>query len=177
MDNGAYQTYAGKEEGSVLKISESDREYIRECLSGIIDTQQAQSMKSFIQHGSITTYSHVLNVVCMSCKMDRLLHAHSDRRSLIVGAFLHDFYLYDWHDSSSNDGLHGFRHPVRALAKAESSFNLNGKEKNIIVSHMWPLTITRVPKCREAALVCLSDKICALYETVWRHRRMFDIDL
>ncbi len=160
-----------------MKINDRDRAYIRQCLRGIIDTEQAQSMKTFIQHGHITTYTHVLNVVCMSCRLNETLHAHSDRQSLIVGAFLHDFYLYDWHDPTSNEGLHGFKHPVRALEKAQKQFELNQKEKNIIVSHMWPLTITRIPKCREAAIVCLSDKICALYETVYKDRKMFDLDL
>lgn len=160
-----------------MKISTADKKYIGQCLCGIIDTPQAQSMKTFIQHGHITTYTHVLNVVCMSCLMDRNLHAHSDKHSLIIGAFLHDFYLYDWHDRSSNDGLHGFKHPLRALEKAQRQFALNPKEKNIIVSHMWPLTITHIPKCREAAIVCLSDKICALYETVYKDKKMFDIDL
>ena len=160
-----------------MTISSADKEYIERCLTGIKDTPQAQSMKTFIQHGPITTYTHALNVVCMSCRVDETLHAHSDRQSLIVGAFLHDFYLYDWHDSSSNEGLHGFRHPVTALEKAQKQFSLNSKEKNIIVSHMWPLTITRVPRCREAMIVCFSDKLCALYETVYKCRRMFDVDL
>lgn len=160
-----------------MKISEKDRSAVRESLTGIIETPQAQSMKTFIQHGHITTYTHVMNVVCMSCLVDERVHAHCDKRSLIRGAFLHDFYLYDWHDPTSNDGLHGFKHPVRALNKAEALFRLNPKERNIIVSHMWPMTLTRIPKCREAAIVCLSDKLCALYETVWKDKSLFDIDI
>ena len=160
-----------------LQLSEQDRVCIKEYLNGIIETPQAQSMKTFIQHGHITTYSHVLNVVCMSCRMDERLHAHCDKRSLIRGAFLHDFYLYDWHDPTSNEGLHGFKHPVRALAKAQELFELNPKERNIIISHMWPLTITRIPKCREAAIVCLSDKAVALYETILKDKKLFDLDL
>lgn len=160
-----------------MKISDRDQACIKQYLTGIIDTPQAQSMKTFIQHGHITTYTHVINVVCMSCRVDERLHAHSDRRSLIRGAFLHDFYLYDWHDPTSNEGLHGFRHPVRALAKAEALFELNPKERNIIISHMWPLTITRIPKCREAVIVCLSDKMCALYETILKDKKLFEIEL
>lgn len=159
-----------------MKISNEEQGLIRRYLTGIIDTPQAQSMKKFIQHGHISTYEHVINVVCMSSCVDRRLHAHSDKRSLIRGAFLHDFYLYDWHDPTSNEGLHGFRHPVRALEKAESLFALNRKERNIIVSHMWPLTITRIPKCREAVIVCLSDKLCALYETILKDKKLFDVD-
>ena len=160
-----------------MKISDEEQAIIRRNLTGIIDTPQAQSMKTFIQHGHISTYEHVINVVCMSCRVDRRFHARSDKRSLIRGAFLHDFYLYDWHDPTSNEGLHGFRHPVRALANAEALFELNPKERNVIVSHMWPLTITRIPKCREAAIVCLSDKLCALYETILKDKKLFDVEI
>ena len=160
-----------------MKISEKDKAYIAECLGDIIATRQAQSMKTFIQHGHISTYEHVLNVVCMSCRVHERLHAHSDRRSLIRGAFLHDFYLYDWHDPASNEGLHGFRHPARALARAQEHFQLNRTERNIIISHMWPLTVTKIPRCREAWIVCASDKLCALYETLLRDKRLFAIDL
>ena len=160
-----------------MKINDGEKAAIRQFLVGISDTPQAQSMKTFIQHGHITTFTHVMNVVCMSCLVDKRLHAHCDKQSLIRGAFLHDFYLYDWHDPTSNDGLHGFRHPVRALKNAETLFKLNPKERNIIVSHMWPLTITRIPRCREAAIVCLSDKLCALYETVLKDKKLFDLDI
>ena len=158
-----------------MKISEEDRAYIDESITDIINTPQAQSMKTFIQHGHITTYAHVMNVVCMSCRVDERLHAHCDKRSLIRGAFLHDFYLYDWHDPTSNDGLHGFKHPERALAKAQALFELNPTERNIIISHMWPLTATKIPRCREAAIVCLSDKLCALYETILKDKALFEV--
>jgi signal peptidase II len=39
------------------------------------------------------------------------------------------------------------------------------KEKNIIARHMFPL-IPVPPQCREAWIVCLADKWCALGETV-----------
>ena len=134
-------------------------------------------MKTFIQHGHITTYEHVMNVVCMSYELNKTLHLHADRRSLVLGAFLHDFYLYDWHDRSAHKRLHGFRHPVDALKNAKERFSLNRKEENIIVSHMWPLTLTRLPRCREAAIVCLSDKLCAAYETIFKDKSMFNSHL
>ena len=36
----------------------------------------------------------------------------------------------------------------------------------IIETHMWPLTITKVPRSKEAFLVCFVDKIMALAETL-----------
>ena len=157
-----------------MRLSAEDRHYIKKCLRGVRETRDAQRMKTFIQHGHITTYEHVMNVVCMSYVLNKVVHLHADRRSLVMGAFLHDFYLYDWHDRSAHKRLHGFRHPVDALKNAKERFTLNPKEENIIVSHMWPLTLTRLPRCREAAIVCLSDKICAAYETVFKNKAMFD---
>lgn len=160
-----------------MRLSAEDRHYIEKCLRGVRETHDAQRMKTFIQHGHITTYEHVMNVVCMSYELNKTLHLHADRRSLVLGAFLHDFYLYDWHDRSAHKRLHGFRHPVDALKNAKERFSLNRKEENIIVSHMWPLTLTRLPRCREAAIVCLSDKLCAAYETIFKDKSMFNSHL
>lgn len=156
-----------------MRIHEEDRDYIKKALSGIADTEEALRMKGFRQHGHVNTYQHVMNVVCLSCVINRAMHMHANRKSLVRGAFLHDYYLYDWHDGNQHKRLHGFRHPVIALDNAKKSYRLTPKEQNIIVSHMWPLTITRVPKSREAVIVCLSDKLCAAYETVFRNKEMF----
>ena len=61
--------------------------------------------------------------------------------------------------------LHGFRHPFTALRNAEADFSLTARERNIIVRHMFPL-VPIPPTCREAWIVCLADKYCALRETV-----------
>ena len=50
--------------------------------------------------------------------------------------------------------------------KAEKEFQLSDLEKNIIISHMWPLNFFHFPRSREAVLVCLADKICAFGEGV-----------
>lgn len=50
------------------------------------------------------------------------------------------------------------------MRNAEELFELNWKEKNIIRSHMWPLHITHMPMCREALIVNVADKWCALEE-------------
>lgn len=160
-----------------MRINAEDKRCIQEYLRGIADTEEALRMKGFRQHGHVTTYQHVMNVVCMSCAINRAVHMHANCKSLVRGAFLHDYYLYDWHAPKSPKKLHGFRHPMLALENANKSYELTPKEQNIIVSHMWPLTLTRVPKSREAAIVCLSDKLCAVYESVFRDKTMYDIKL
>lgn len=157
-----------------MKLTSHDVSYIQECLGDIINTEEAALMKGFIQHGNITTYSHVLSVACLSYVINKHVRICSDPRSLIIGAFLHDYYLYDWHVSAKEHKMHGFKHPVTALQNARKSYNLNSIEENIIESHMWPLTLTRVPKCSEAVIVCISDKICAVYEFIRRNKSVYE---
>ena len=39
------------------------------------------------------------------------------------------------------------------------------REKNAIVSHMFPLAV-HLPRCREAVAVNMADKLCAVLEVV-----------
>ena len=64
--------------------------------------------------------------------------------------------------------MHGFSHPSRACVNAEKVFHITKKEQSIISSHMWPLTFRHVPTCREAIIVCLADKYCAVVESMFR---------
>jgi uncharacterized protein len=83
----------------------------------------------------------------------------------VRGALLHDFFLYDWHIPDKTRRWHGFTHPRIALENAKKYFKLNEKEKDIILNHMWPLTV-KFPRSREAFIVCIADKICSIIETL-----------
>ena len=50
--------------------------------------------------------------------------------------------------------------------------NANDEVIKIIKTHMWPLTITKVPSTKEAFLVCIVDKGIALAETIKRHKKI-----
>lgn len=148
-----------------MKLNSEQSNYYHACLADILETKEAQSMKQYIQHGSITTYMHCIRVSYYSYYLSQRFHVNVNTKSLIRGAFLHDFYLYDWHDPTSHRPWHGFHHPKTAYEKARQLFTLNSIETNIILSHMWPLTITSIPTCKEAVIVCIIDKICSLQET------------
>lgn len=125
--------------------------------------------RGFIQHGTMSVHAHVISVARASLAMAEQLERlgiRIDRASLIRGALLHDYFLYDWHDPDPSHRLHGFTHPFAALARAEEDFDdLTERERNIISRHMFPL-VPIPPTCREAWLVCLADKACALHETI-----------
>jgi uncharacterized protein len=133
-------------------------------VSEILETPEMQSTKQFVQHGKVSVFSHSVAVAEYSLKFAKKMRLRVDSRSLVRGALLHDFFLYDWHDDW--DLLHGFKHPKMALKNAGKQFKLNKKERNIIRKHMWPMTMLNIPTCREAWLVCAVDKYCSLLETL-----------
>ena len=123
-------------------------------------------MKRYIQHSNKSTYDHCMDVARHSFFFAKRFHLQVDEAALVRGAFLHDYYLYDWHDHG--DHLHGYHHPDIAAANACRDFDLSDKDAGIIRSHMGPLTLTKVPTSKEAAVVCFVDKVCSLRETLNR---------
>ena len=90
--------------------------------------------------------------------------AYHNEKALAVACMFHDYYLYDIKDEHLGPWHHGTRHASIAIRNAEKVYPLNNLEKEIIRSHMWPLNITQIPASREAWLVCLADKVCAVEE-------------
>ena len=121
--------------------------------------------KQYFQHGRTSVYAHSVRVAACSLKLSRALRLKTDRRALVRGALLHDYFLYDWHESGGGHRLHGYFHPGRALRNARQDYVLSPREENIIHRHMFPLT-PMPPTTREAWLVCLADKYCAAAETM-----------
>ena len=98
-------------------------------------------MRTFVQHGSVSTYAHVVRVAHTSWRWARALKLRVSEPELVRAALLHDYYLYDWHHTD-NKG-HAVNHPVIAARNAAEDFDLTPKERNIIEAHMWPLPPTR----------------------------------
>jgi len=146
-----------------LRADFSNEEEYKECIRDLIQHEMVKSMKNFIQHGDINCLEHSLYVSYISFLISRRLRL--DYCSAARGGLLHDFFLYDWHTEKSHKGLHGFIHPHIALQNANKYFNLNTREKDIVLKHMWPLTI-RLPRYRETFVVLLADKYCAFIEIV-----------
>lgn len=152
----------------LIRLTKQDKARIQQILKRCLDREEVQSMQRFVQHGRTSTYAHSVNVVKLSYWLNKKFHLNADERALLTGALLHDFYLYDWHEKSDWHKWHGFSHPFRAAGNACRIFHIGKRERQIIESHMWPLTLRHVPETREAAIVCIADKCCSFYETVRR---------
>ncbi|MDO4285992.1 MAG: HD domain-containing protein [Eubacteriales bacterium] len=122
------------------------------------------AMREFPQHGSCNTYDHSVSVAEHAYLLAQLLHVQVDEQVLARGAMLHDFYLYNIQESGRSAWEHGTKHPEIALRNAEQFYELTERERDIIYSHMWPLTLTHIPHCRESVLISMADKYCALRE-------------
>lgn len=146
-----------------------DKKYM-ECVYDILDSKAFKKMGDFVQHGTTTTLEHCLSVSYVSYKICKSFGY--DYRSAARGGLLHDLFLYDWHTHAKETGnrFHGFTHPQVALHNANKYYNLNIIEKDIIVKHMWPLTVIP-PKSMEGFVVMYADKYCGLIETMSRMKK------
>lgn len=157
------------------KFYETQRELhkeIREAAEDILVSRNFEKTGGFIQHGSMTVKHHSLNVAKYSLFFSKKLPIAVNRRELIRGALLHDYFLYDWHTkdrANEHRHLHGFYHPGIALRNASKEYSLTQREQDIIKKHMWPLTVVP-PMCREAWIVTAADKYCSLLETLRIHK-------
>lgn len=144
-----------------------DEKAVDAILGGLKRDPFVVRMKNYVQHGRVSTYEHCMNVARASYRLNRRLRLGADEKTLLRGALLHDFYLYDWHEKDASHRRHGFHHADAAARNAGTLLGASEQEREIIRSHMWPLTLSRVPKSREAWIVCLADKWCSLLETLF----------
>ena len=145
------------------RLSAKDRRLLKETLKELNRQGRLQEEKLAKQHGSTSVYQHSINVAYLSLWLAGRLPLRTDRRALVRGALLHDYFLYDWHIPDKNRPMHGRYHPSAALKNAEQDFDLSDRERDIIKKHMFPLTLTP-PAYKESFLVCLVDKGCSVYE-------------
>lgn len=131
-----------------------------------LEDESVRSMAGFVQHGSVSTLAHCIAVAKASLALATRLKLRIDESDLVVGALLHDFYLYDWHDRATARPHHATRHPLYAAENAVRRFGVNARIEGVIAAHMWPLPPTRIPRTKEAWVVCVADKWCALTEIV-----------
>lgn len=142
------------------------REFVQ-TTGELLGSDQVRMMGRWKHHRSITTLDHSLFVAYCSYRAARALRL--DASAAARGGLLHDLYLYDSRDKSAHPGWQCFDHPRAAARNAEQVTHLTDKERNIILSHMWPLG-GALPRSPEALLVDLVDTFCAGLELAGLYR-------
>jgi uncharacterized protein len=134
-------------------------------IADILENKDVQSMKQYNHHSSISCYDHSIHVAYWNYRICSMLGW--DEEAGARAGMLHDLFLYDWHEYKAEGlrTLHGFAHPRYALENARRDFELSSREEDIILKHMFPLTMA-LPKYRETYIIILTDKICCVSEIV-----------
>jgi len=137
----------------------------------IIEHDEFLKLREYFHHNS-SIYDHALSVAYLSYSICKYLKL--DFRSATRGALLHDFFLYDWRNHDIPDlprnKFHGLAHPSIALANARKLFPLNEIEEDIIIKHMWPLTLVP-PKYKESYIVSFADKYLSSKEFLIEYKK------
>ena len=140
----------------------NDTDFIN-IIKDLINNNTVRQMQNYRQHYQTSCFDHCLiaSYYCyIYCKKLNL-----DYISCARAAMLHDLFLYDWRKrENGRKGLHAFTHPRIAYENATKLFDLNDKETDIIIKHMWPLTVI-LPKYKESYVLTIVDKFCALNES------------
>ena len=139
----------------------NDNEYMN-IVKNIISNDLVQKMKQYRQHYNVSCFDHCLYVsynMYIICKKRNL-----DYRSAARAGLVHDLFLYDWrYKQEDKKGWHAFTHPQTAYDNATKIFEPNAREKDMILKHMWPVTLA-LPKYKETLIMTFVDKYFAYYE-------------
>ncbi len=148
---------------TILEEIYSDLDFMS-IVGDLICNKTVLQMKEFRQHYGTTCYEHCLTA-SYYCYLICRKHGW-DYASCARGALLHDLFLYDWRKrENGRKRLHAFTHPQTAYENACKIAPLNEKETDIILKHMWPITL-QLPRYRESYVLNLVDKFCAISEAV-----------
>ena len=141
-----------------------------DCIQDLLCQPQVWQMEDIRQHNDgVSCLDHCIFVSYVSfvlCKKWGL-----DAVSAARAGLLHDLYLCDWSTTTVGRWKRLLIHPEMAANNAEC-YGLSALERDIILKHMWPVTLSKLPAHRESAVVNLADKLCATVEFLGLYRLM-----
>lgn len=136
-----------------------NKEYI-DLVKDILDKKEFKEIDTIAHHGT-TRYNHSLRVSYYAYKIAKKFRL--DYVKVARAGLLHDFFMSSPDRTKLERMLSTFTHPKYAYRNASSMFDLSDMEKDIIISHMFPVNY-RIPKYLESWLVSFIDKGVATYE-------------
>lgn len=138
---------------------------ILDCGSDILNSKGMEFEKTQRHHGRISCFEHSVAVAYISVWLATIFRIKVDAASLIRGALLHDYFLYNWREEDIAHTSHALTHAKTACKNAHKEFGLNKIERDIITKHMYPIT-PKPPLYKESILVCIADKLSAVMEVL-----------
>ena len=148
-----------------MNITEQEKERLENLYQSFLKDEKILRMKDISMHRGSNCYIHSFKVANKAVKKS-LNRKNVNLEVVVLGAILHDYYLYDWRKDRSKLKKHGKNHPVVAIENAMRDFSISEEVKKVIKSHMWPLNIKEYPKSKEAKIVSISDKAVTIGESL-----------
>ena len=151
--------------------SDNHESEFMDIAGSLIEHPAVQRLADFRHHRDKTRLDHSVEVAWHSFLLSKRLSLDCD--AIVKGALLHDLFFYDW--LREGPRLHGFRHPWISLKNAREVTSLSKKEEDIIIKHMWPLTIIP-PRYLESWVVCFVDTYLTIMDYVEGKRKKLKVE-
>ena len=148
-----------------MKISEEQKNKLENIYQSFLNDEKILRMKDIPMHRGSNCYFHSFKVAKLAIKRS-LRHKEVNLEVVLIGAILHDYYLYDWRQDRSKLKKHGHRHPYIASENASRDFDVSPTIKKVIETHMWPINIGDFPDTKEARIVANADTRVAFVEAL-----------
>ena len=137
------------------------KEFI-DIVRDIVACPEFKAMKKYRHHVKGNLYRHCLKVAYLCFLHHKRFMMKTDIKEFVIGALLHDYYLYDLHGGGDKQRFHWFKHPKKALENALKRYpGLTEIQRDMISRHMFPLTLIP-PKTKAGWLICFYDKVAAV---------------
>ena len=147
-----------------MKITIEEQNRLETIYQAFLNDEKILRMKDISMHRGSNCYIHSFKVAKKAIKKS-LNRKDINLEVVLIGAILHDYYLYDWRKDRSKLKKHGKNHPSVAINNAVKDFDISEEVKKVIKSHMWPLNIKDYPKSKEAKIVSIADKAVTIGES------------
>ncbi len=134
----------------------------------ILQNEEFLKLDGYVHHG-LTRMEHSLRVAYYSYIIAKFLKL--DYEEVATGALLHDFFHEDYEEVPMRI-YSMFTHAKKSLKNSSELFELSDMEKDIIETHMFPISFYKPPKYLESWLVSIVDKLCSVYEFSLQSRKV-----
>ena len=150
-----------------MKITEEEKSSLENLYQTFLNDEKILRMKNISMHRGSNCYEHSFKVAKKAIRKSiKSAKKNLNLEVVLIGAILHDYYLYDWRQDRSRLKGHANNHPGIAIENAIRDFDISEEVKAVIKSHMWPINIRTFPNTKEARIVSLADKAVTIGESL-----------
>lgn len=143
-----------------IELSDEIDPAFLEDVRHILENREFIGLHQYVHHHWTNRLMHSVNVSYISWLIAKKLGC--DEKAAARAGLLHDFCPYDFKEKTPTGEHQAFYHPKAAAQNSREVFAVSDREMDAILTHMFPLG--PVPKNREAWIITVADKICAVME-------------